>query len=292
MRIKYLQTLLVTSLKNNKINKIKFFLNLAIFLSVFAISSTIISIYYEAKITNIESEITENQRLINIIYPTINSIPMRTRTIESTYDDIIKEQELITFFSITKIGYIFSDRDKYYNPTIKLSPFLEAGFFSIDQYLNFMIYDSNAVGEKYKEYYKKTKQEDLNELRKINSSDKKRYEEIKIEVEKQNKKSFVVEGDVEVVKNPEEFYKPFEGYYNEFQKFSKNQIKAYLLTKKTYRTIFNNLSNLNIKLTKEISRNSNLSQRFILIAFLIQFIIFLVVQGMEIISTRREINEI
>ena len=41
-----------------------------------------------------------------------------------------------------------------------------------------------------------------------------------------------------------------------------------------------------------ISRNSNLSQRFILIAFLIQFIIFLVVQGMEIISTRREINEI
>ena len=291
MRLKILQSGIIAVLKKKNINTIGFFLNLAIFLSIFAITSTVISIYYESKITNVEDKITYNQRIIDVIYPSIIGIPNRVRDLETTSDDIRKEQELIQFITISKISNIFSQRELYYNPTILLSSYLEAGFNSIEQYLQFMIYDSNFQGKEFKAYYEGIDQNDLIKIRNKNRSSLERYNEIKSSVAVSIKKNNFIEGNIEVVKNPKKFYEPYKGYLKEFKKFSKNQIDAYLLTKKTYTKIFINITNLNIKLSKEISINSNRSQKFILLAFFIQLIIFIIVQSMEIISTRREINE-
>ena len=57
MRYRFLFNFLKVSLVTKGLSKINIFLNLAIFLSIFAISSTLISIYYESKITDIEKKI-------------------------------------------------------------------------------------------------------------------------------------------------------------------------------------------------------------------------------------------
>ena len=54
MRYRFLFNFLKLSSLIQRNKKINLFLNFAIFLSVFAISSTLISIYYESKITSLE----------------------------------------------------------------------------------------------------------------------------------------------------------------------------------------------------------------------------------------------
>ena len=67
MRYRFLFSFLKSSLLTKGIGKIRLFLNVAIFLSVFAISSTLISIYYESKITQIEKKIADETTKIKVI---------------------------------------------------------------------------------------------------------------------------------------------------------------------------------------------------------------------------------
>ena len=56
--------------------------------------------------------------------------------------------------------------------------------------------------------------------------------------------------------------------------------------------LYSNYHNPNSKGYLEISKNSKESKKFIIFAFFFQLIIFIIVQAMEIITTRREIQNI
>ena len=83
MRYRFLFNFLKISLVTKGVTKINVFLNVAIFLSVFAIKSTLISIYYESKITNIEKKISKNDITLDILSLSTLAIPGKVLGLEN-----------------------------------------------------------------------------------------------------------------------------------------------------------------------------------------------------------------
>ena len=83
MRYRFLFNFLKVSLVTKGFTKINIFLNLAIFLSVFAISSTLISIYYESRITDIEKKISKNEITLDVLSLSTTSIPVKVLGLEN-----------------------------------------------------------------------------------------------------------------------------------------------------------------------------------------------------------------
>ena len=75
-------------------------------------------------------------------------------------------------------------------------------------------------------------------------------------------------------------------------KYQESYLHHYSLISGTLQKIYNNIKNDNLKNFEEISKNSKESKKFIIFAFFFQLIIFIIVQVMEIITTRREIQNI
>ena len=99
-----------------------------------------------------------------------------------------------------------------------------------------------------------------------------------------------LEKGVKVIKP--EILQEYQNYYEKFVIFINDQLLHFASISGTLQTMHNNIKNDNLKLFKEISKNSKESKRFVLFAFFFQLIIFIIVQAMEIITTRREIQKI
>ena len=83
MRYRFLLNFLRLTAASKGFKKINFFLNFAIFLSIFAITSTLISIYYESKITSLEREITKNEITLDILSVSTLAIPGKVLSLEN-----------------------------------------------------------------------------------------------------------------------------------------------------------------------------------------------------------------
>ena len=93
MRYRFLFNFLKLTAATKGIRKINLFLNFAIFLSIFAITSTLISIYYESKITSLERKITKNEITLDILSVSTLAIPGKVLSLENIADDIKKNNE-------------------------------------------------------------------------------------------------------------------------------------------------------------------------------------------------------
>ena len=98
MRYRFLFSFLKSSLLTKGISKIRLFLNVAIFLSVFAISSTLISIYYESKITQIEKKIADNDLLLDVLSVSTLAIPGKVLGLENISNDVTKNNDILNYF--------------------------------------------------------------------------------------------------------------------------------------------------------------------------------------------------
>ena len=138
MRYRFLFNFLKVSLVTKGINKINIFLNLAIFLSIFAISSTLISIYYESKITDIEKKIAKNDTILDVLSASTLSIPTKVLGLENISNDIKKNNDIINYFFYSKVGQLFDEYELYYRPVIHLSNYLSSGFTAIKNFEDFI----------------------------------------------------------------------------------------------------------------------------------------------------------
>ena len=134
MRYRFLFSFLKSSLLTKGISKIRLFLNVAIFLSVFAISSTLISIYYESKITQIEKKIAENDLLLDILSVSTLAIPGKVLGLENISNDVTKNNDILNYFYFSKIGQLFDEYELYYRPVIALSNYLGNNFDIIEKF--------------------------------------------------------------------------------------------------------------------------------------------------------------
>lgn len=281
MRYRFLFSFLKSSLLTKGISKIRLFLNVAIFLSVFAISSTLISIYYESKITQIEKKIAENDLLLDILSVSTLAIPGKVLGLENISNDVTKNNDILNYFYFSKIGQLFDEYELYYRPVIALSNYLGNNFDIIEKFDEVVNLKSDKllinIDKKIFDYIKQ------------NSKNHEDFLKIKDEINKDHKK-FKFEKGVKVIDRKN--LSKYQNYFDKYKIFIEDQLNHFAALTGMLQVIHNNIKNDNLRLYKEISNNSKESKKFIILAFFFQLIIFLIVQAMEIITTRREIQKI
>ena len=284
MRYRFLFNFLKLAAAYKGIKKINLFLNFAIFLSIFAITSTLISIYYESKITSLERKITKNEITLDILSVSTLAIPGKVLSLENIADDIKKNNDVINYFYFTKVGSIYDDYERYYRPVLSIVEYLNSNFEHIKAF--------NEVTSMKDQEFLKGVNEDIEKNLNQNLENQKKFLFIKKKINDEHDKHIKVEKGVKVISGSNKFYKSFEEYYNQFILFIDDQLIHYAKITGVLQTIFNNIKNQNLELAKEISKNSKESKKFILFAFSFQLIIFIIIQAMEIITTRREIENL
>jgi hypothetical protein len=281
MRYRFLFSFLKSSLLTKGISKIRLFLNVAIFLSVFAISSTLISIYYESKITQIEKKIAENDLLLDILSVSTLAIPGKVLGLENISNDVTKNNDILNYFYFSKIGQLFDEYELYYRPVIALSNYLGNNFDIIEKFDEVVKLKNDKllinIDKKIFDYIKQ------------NSKNHEDFLKIKDEINKDHKK-FKFEKGVKVIDRKN--LSKYQNYFDKYKIFIEDQLNHFAALTGMLQVIHNNIKNDNLRLYKEISNNSKESKKFIILAFFFQLIIFLIVQAMEIITTRREIQKI
>tara|TARA_B100000941_G_scaffold285192_1_gene256894 strand:- start:1024 stop:1872 length:849 start_codon:yes stop_codon:yes gene_type:complete len=281
MRYRFLFNFLKVSLATKGVSKINVFLNLAIFLSIFAITSTLISIYYESKITDIEKKISKNDITLDILSLNTMAIPGKVLGLENISNDVKKNNDIINYLYFSKIGQLFDEYELYYRPVINLSNYLSNNFTTIKLY-------EDIVNSKDEWVIKNLDQEIFKDLKK-NSNNHEEFSKIMTQI-RLDHENMGLEKGVKVIKP--EILQEYQNYYEKFVIFINDQLLHYASISGSLQTIHNNIKNDNLKLFAEISKNSKESKRFVLFAFFFQLIIFIIVQAMEIITTRREIQKI
>ena len=262
--------------------RLKFILNIAIFLSIFAIVSTLISLSIEQKINLNQKKITENNLLIDIASLSIDNLPSNINSLTTIINDSKKNNELMFFLYFTKSGIIFDERDLYYYGTARLANLIEDNYQKINLFSDISSFESDIeINDDYKNYLK-LKKEIKNDEKKFQQM----YEEIKTDAEKFTKD----QKGTKVIEN-EEFYKNLKDYYYEFLRFADKQIDIQIDILNVLRSLTDKKKNENINIRKDISNLSGSISKYILIAFLLQLIIFIVVQLFEVYTTKKELNE-
>ena len=262
--------------------RLKFILNIAIFLSVFAIVSTLISLSIEQKINLHQKKITENNLLIDIASLSIDNLPGNINSLTTIINDSKKNNELMFFLYFTKSGIIFDERDLYYYGTARLANLIEDNYQKINLFSDISSFESDIeINDDYKNYLK-LKKEIKNDEKKFQQM----YEEIKTDAEKFTKD----QKGTKVIEN-EEFYKNLKDYYYEFLKFADKQIDIQIDILNVLRSLTDKKKNENIDIRKDISNLSVSISKYILIAFILQLIIFIVVQLFEVYTTKKELDE-
>ena len=99
-----------------------------------------------------------------------------------------------------------------------------------------------------------------------------------------------IRGGTKVIEN-DEFYKSLEEYYYNFLKFADKQVDIQIDILNVLRSLTDKKKNENIDIRQDISNLSGSISKYILIAFILQLIIFIIVQLFEVYTTKKELDE-
>tara|TARA_B100000401_G_C52682663_1_gene660475 strand:- start:27 stop:884 length:858 start_codon:yes stop_codon:yes gene_type:complete len=273
-------SLVKLSLKNIPKNRLIQVTNFVIFIAFFAVSASIISLYYEKKIEGLNKQLS-NEYGNEIIYNHwLATAPKNISNIENIISKISTEQNYL-FYIKSLNNKLITERELSHNSIKDLIRFVRAGQTSLGDSLNDAILISNSINDlKEIEIYKKKHQELWNWYWKIEDNNKfmilkfRWLMENKSEAELQEiyKKALIAQDELILILNEiktlniEVNINYFSNKKNESEEKianSKNKIKLY----------------------------SNKESTSILIAFLIQLIIFFVIQffefGFELVQTAK-----
>lgn len=282
MRPSIFRTIRLGLLQDFSQKKLKFVLNIAIFLSVFAIVSTLVSLSIEQKINSKQKKISENNLLIDITSLSIEILPRNINTLTRIINESKKNNEIMFFLYFTKSGIIFDDRDLYYFGTVRLAHQIEDNYKKIDMFTDISSFESQiAVNDDYKSYLK---------LREEIKNDEKNFKQMYEKINKDAENLIKDQRGTKVIDN-DEFYKSLKEYYYNFLKFADKQIDIQIDILNVLRSLTDKKKNENIDIRKDISNLSGSISKYILIAFILQLVIFIIVQLFEVYTTKKELDE-
>lgn len=282
MRPSIFRTIRLGLLQDFSQKKLRFVLNIAIFLSVFAIVSTLVSLSIEQKINSKQKKISENNLLIDITSLSIEILPRNINTLTRIINESKKNNEIMFFLYFTKSGIIFDDRDLYYFGTVRLAHQIEDNYKKIDMFTDISSFESQiAVNDDYKSYLK---------LREEIKNDEKNFKQMYEKINKDAENLIKDQRGAKVIDN-DEFYKSLKEYYYNFLKFADKQIDIQIDILNVLRSLTDKKKNENIDIRKDISNLSGSISKYILIAFILQLIIFIIVQLFEVYTTKKELDE-
>ncbi len=269
------------SIKNLVNKKINILINLSIFIIIFALSASFISILFENRIEQLETKVTTNE-VNQILYTKwLNRSPKiiiqinnsdQNRKNQNLFADIIKE--------IPGMIELYSKREEYYNYYFHISKIAQINFRNMNSALTDALLLSSSI-------------EDV----KLIENQKKIFAKLIFQYDDNRDKANTYEED----NYPDENYtdKELDSFFGGFDEFiSKNSqiieqqrvfftdfVSIYFSKKRKF------FSDENFKNLNEINDLANLETRFIFSAFLIQFIIFIILQIFEITIERERRNE-
>jgi len=282
MRPSFLRLIRLGLLKDLSQKRLKFILNIAIFLSVFAIVSTLISISIERKINSNQKKISENNLLIDIASLSIESLPRNINSLTTIINDSKKNNEIMYFLYFTESGIIFNERDLYFLGTARLANLIEDNYEKINLFSDISSFEADIeINDDYKNYLK---------LREEIKEDKKQFIEIYEKIQRDAEKFTINQKGIKVIEG-DEFYKGLKDHYYQFLKFADKQIDIQIDMLNVLRSLTDKKKNQNIAIRKDISDLSKSISKYILIAFFLQLIIFIIVQLFEVYTTKKEIDE-
>jgi len=277
-------SLVKLSLKNIPKNRLIQVTNFVIFIAFFAVSASIISLYYEKKIEGLNKQLS-NEYGNEIIYNHwLATAPKNISNIENIISKISTEQNYL-FYIKSLNNKLITERELSHNSIKDLIRFVRAGQTSLGDSLNDAILISNSINDlKEIEIYKKKHQELWNWYWKIEDNNKfmilkfRWLMENKSEAELQEiyKKALIAQDELILILNEIKTLN-IEVNINYFSN-KKNESEEKIVNSKN-----------------EIKLYSNKESTSILIAFLIQLIIFFVIQffefGFELVqSTKRRMK--
>ena len=282
MRPSFLRLIRLGLLQDLTQKRLKFILNIAIFLSIFAIVSTLISISIERKINLNQKKISENNLLIDIASLSIESLPRNINSLTTIINDSKKNNEIMYFLYFTESGIIFNERDLYFLGTARLANLIEDNYEKINLFSDISSFEADIeINDDYKNYLK---------LREEIKEDKKQFIEIYEKIQRDAEKFTINQKGIKVIEG-DEFYKGLKDHYYQFLKFADKQIDIQIDMLNVLRSLTDKKKNQNIAIRKDISDLSKSISKYILIAFFLQLIIFIIVQLFEVYTTKKEIDE-
>ena len=268
------------SLKNIPKNRLIQITNFVIFIAFFAVSASIISLYYEKKIEGLNKQLS-NEYGNEIIYNHwLAAAPKNISNIENIISKISTEQNYL-FYIKSLNNKLITERELSHNSIKDLIRFVRAGQTSLGDSLNDAILISNSINDlKEIEIYKKKHQDLWNWYWKIEDNNKfmvlkfRWLMENKSEAELQEiyKKALIAQNELILILNEIKTLN-IEVNINYFSN-KKNESEEKIVNSKN-----------------EIKLYSNKESTSILIAFLIQLIIFFIIQffefGFELVQTAK-----
>lgn len=292
--MKLLRLSLLLTLFSNKTTQSKFlkFINIGIFLSIFAISSAFITFIIETKIDNIEYDLLEIHKEKRSTQKVITDLT----TLQSQYTLVVNGgktvKDLYEFIGSTKLGeYTISVKDLYLpsifaesDDTEWFSELSDEGTWSA---INKLFSDwFGKDSEEFKKYIKSHEKINKYALKSKNIDYSKYYDDIynfdanKIRDEIISKDSINYFDD-EIYEN-----------YLEIQKVFPDIITLLKLMNEYYTGMSLNYEEFINEQNNEIVKLSKLESRTIILAFIFQFIVFLIIQYFEInsIQTQKKRN--
>ena len=282
MRPSLLRAIRLGLLQDLTQKRLRFILNIAIFLSVFAIVSTLISLSIEQKINSNQKKISKNNLLIDIASLSIQSLPRNINSLTTIINDSKKNNEIMFFLYFTKSGIIFDDRDLYYFGTARLANLIEDNYKKIDLLSDISSFENDIeINDDYKNFLK---------LKKEIKNDEKTFKQMYEKIQEDAKKFTKDQKGTKVIEN-KEFYKSLKEYYYNFLKFADKQVDIQIDILNVLRSLTDKKKNENIDIRKDISNLSSSISKYILIAFILQLIIFIIVQLFEVYTTKKELDE-
>jgi len=282
MRPSLLRAIRLGLLQDLTQKRLRFILNIAIFLSVFAIVSTLISLSIEQKINSNQKKISKNNLLIDIASLSIQSLPRNINSLTTIINDSKKNNEIMFFLYFTKSGIIFDDRDLYYFATARLANLIEDNYQKIDLFSDISSFENDIeINDDYKNFLK---------LKKEIKNDEKTFKQMYEKIQEDAKKFTKDQKGTKVIEN-KEFYKSLKEYYYNFLKFADKQVDIQIDILNVLRSLTDKKKNENIDIRKDISNLSSSISKYILIAFILQLIIFIIVQLFEVYTTKKELDE-
>jgi hypothetical protein len=282
MRPSLLRAIRLGLLQDLTQKRLRFILNIAIFLSVFAIVSTLISLSIEQKINSNQKKISKNNLLIDIASLSIQSLPRNINSLTTIINDSKKNNEIMFFLYFTKSGIIFDDRDLYYFGTARLANLIEDNYKKIDMFSDISSFENDIeINDDYKNFLK---------LKKEIKNDEKAFKQMYEKIQEDAKKFTKDQKGTKVIEN-KEFYKSLKEYYYNFLKFADKQVDIQIDILNVLRSLTDKKKNENIDIRQDISNLSGSISKYILIAFILQLIIFIIVQLFEVYTTKKELDE-
>ena len=271
----------LTAIKTIKTRKLLLIINISIFFAIFALTATSLSIFFENKIEKIETQLIREE-LNHVIFTNwLQKTPDKIKNNEKIIMDLFKDenyQSLVRALSNKdeelpedSINYaIISDREQFYIPYYKVRKRVSFNFNSIMQ----SVTDGMLIS---------SSQDDLHEVmkyRKIYYSLYTAFNDL------ENKRYRIRANFSELSELPARekfiFYKNFRELLPEMIFILRKQNEFFLMFNSFYFSKKKNeYLNKIFSYQNEIKILSNKESNFILIAFIIQIIIFFIIQFFE-----------